>query len=722
LPNSLKTRWTGSGLPIFGLMVLLLVLLAACAPAPAPTEVLQPPPTSPAAEATSQPASPTLPPAPTAGPATETLPAEAPETPIVEASETVLRLALIGDYGLAGEPAAQVAALVKSWQPDYILTLGDNNYPVGAAETIDENIGQYYHEYIGSYQGAYGAGAVQNRFYPALGNHDLDTDLGQPYYDYFTLPGNERYYDLELGPVQFFILNSDSREPDGVGLSSTQAAWLQTGLFASPAPWKLVISHLPPYSSGTHGSIDWIQWPFAEWGASAVLSGHDHVYERLEVGGIPYFINGLGGGARYAFEEILPESQVRYRAGYGAMLVEADRQGILFRFITVAGEEIDRFSLGSPQFQALQVLPPAAPPQNAASLPDPSAYTWQTFASGLASPVGIATVPGDAQRLFVLEQAGVVRVVQGGAVQPQAFIDLRDRVGANASEQGLLGLAFHPNFQENGQFFINYTDASGATIVSRFQASADLASGDPGSEVRLLRVPQPYRNHNGGHIAFGPDGYLYIGMGDGGSAGDPEGNAQNPFTLLGKVLRLDVDGGEPYAIPADNPDAAGSQGLPEIYLSGARNPWKFDFDPANGDLYIADVGQNQWEEVSYLPAGTVGANLGWDYREGPMDFEGSPPPGLALVDPAAWYDHSLGCSVSGGAVYRGADLPDFQGVYLYGDYCSGRVWGLLREAGGGWQNAGLFQVPARITAIGRSPTGELLLVDHGGSILQLVQP
>jgi hypothetical protein len=253
--------------------------------------------------------------------------------------------AVIGDYGQAGPDSAAVAALVQSWEPEFILTTGDNNYPVGSAETIDANIGQYYHEYIYPYAGAYGAGATENRFYPSLGNHDVDTARGQAYLDYFELPGNERYYEFTRGPVHFFILNSDSREPDGVARTSVQAAWLQAALAAAPEPWKIVVEHAPPYSSGLHGSTDWMRWPYQEWGASIVLSGHDHLYERLVIDGFPYLINGLGGFLRYRFNVPLAGSMVRYNADYGALWVEATEGELTFQFINVAGEVVDSYSL-----------------------------------------------------------------------------------------------------------------------------------------------------------------------------------------------------------------------------------------------------------------------------------------------------------------------------------------------------------------------------------------
>jgi hypothetical protein len=256
------------------------------------------------------------------------------------------RFAVIGDYGLAGEPESDVADLVKNWNPDFIITTGDNNYPNGGNETIDENIGQYYHAYIYPYIGGYGNGAVFNRFFPTLGNHDWNTDQANPYLEYFSLPGNERYYDFVWGPIHLFAIDSDSREPDGVGQSSTQGQWLQDRLINSESVWKIVYMHHPPYSSsGEEGSITWIQWPFKEWGATAVIAGHSHVYERVIVDNFPYFVNGLGGGPRYSFNAPLPGSEVRFRSDYGAMLVEATESRITFQFITREHKIIDIYEI-----------------------------------------------------------------------------------------------------------------------------------------------------------------------------------------------------------------------------------------------------------------------------------------------------------------------------------------------------------------------------------------
>lgn len=258
-----------------------------------------------------------------------------------------IRFAVIGDYGSGGRGEAAVAEMVRAWEPDFILTTGDNNYPDGSASTIDAHVGQFYHDFIYPYHGRYGAGAAANRFFPTLGNHDWATADAQPYLDYFTLPGNERYYDLVWGPVHLFALDSDYREPDGISAASVQAKWLKGRLAASTEPWNLVYFHVPPYSSGVHGSTPVLRWPFQEWGATAVLSGHDHTYERIVIDGFPYFVNGLGDDTRYAFETPLKGSVVRYNRASGAMLVEADERTITFEFWSVidGGTLIDRYTI-----------------------------------------------------------------------------------------------------------------------------------------------------------------------------------------------------------------------------------------------------------------------------------------------------------------------------------------------------------------------------------------
>lgn len=270
------------------------------------------------------------------------------ETPTLTPEPLTARFAVIGDYGADTLAEMEVAILIHGWQPDFIITTGDNNYPFGAADTIDAHIGQYYHDYIFPYSGIYGSGADSNRFYPTLGNHDWITTNAQPYLDYFSLPGNERYYDFVWGPVHFFALDSDEHEPDGVNAGSVQAAWLQQGLAASTSLWNIVYMHHPPFSSGMHGSSDWMQWPFPAWGADALLAGHDHLYERLMVDGIPYFTDGAGGGGLYNFNVPLPESQFRYNANYGAMLVTASETEMLFEFYNRVGELIDSYQVTRP--------------------------------------------------------------------------------------------------------------------------------------------------------------------------------------------------------------------------------------------------------------------------------------------------------------------------------------------------------------------------------------
>jgi glucose/arabinose dehydrogenase len=363
----------------------------------------------------------------------------------------------------------------------------------------------------------------------------------------------------------------------------------------------------------------------------------------------------------------------------------------------------------------------SSPPQpvGAEALPAAQTASWQPVASGLEAPIGIANAGDGSNRLFILEQAGRIRVIQGGELLSQPFLDIVDRVGC-CGERGLLGLDFHPRFAENGYFYVNYTDQNGDTIISRFQGSPD----DPNralaeSEKPLMYIPQPYPNHNGGAVVFGLDGYLYLGLGDGGSGGDPQGNGQSLTTLLGKILRIDVDNGEPYTIPAGNPFAQGG-GATEIFAYGLRNPWRIAFDRLMGDLYIADVGQNAWEEINYLPAGSpAGANFGWNFREGAHPFQGEPGQDLNLIDPVAEYSHGDGCSVTGGAVYRGGQLPAWQGIYLFGDYCSGKVWGLLRTSDGSWQQALLYESGFNITSFGEDEAGEVYLSDYAGGIYRL---
>jgi glucose/arabinose dehydrogenase len=357
-------------------------------------------------------------------------------------------------------------------------------------------------------------------------------------------------------------------------------------------------------------------------------------------------------------------------------------------------------------------IPSTDTPPGTSTFPDPNAYTWQPVASGLERPVDLQS--DGAGRLYIVEKLGHIHLFQDaedGDVSETPFLNIEDRVNDSSNEMGLLGLAFHPNYSQNGFLYVNYTGSGGDTFISRFQANGDTV--DPNSEMILLTVAQPFPNHNGGVVVFGPDGYLYAGLGDGGSAGDPFGNGQSLDTLLGKILRIDVDSAEPYSIPPDNPFGD------EIWAYGLRNPWRISFDRSTGDLYIGDVGQNAWEEIDFMEAGSAGGvNFGWDHREGAHDYEGGGPEGM--IDPIAEYSHpDGGCSVTGGFVYRGP-MPEWNGIYLYGDYCTGFVWGLIKpEPGGEWQNQLLFQTNKRITSFGQDESGELYIITDGGEILKL---
>jgi glucose/arabinose dehydrogenase len=377
---------------------------------------------------------------------------------------------------------------------------------------------------------------------------------------------------------------------------------------------------------------------------------------------------------------------------------------------------------------------PASSPTAAPTAPDPAPAGAPVSSISLAHVVGdlgqltYLTHAGD-ERLFVTTQGGLIQIVQEGQVPAAPFLDIRDRVGFNASEQGLLSVAFHPRYAENGFFYVNYTDDNGDTVVSRFQVTDDANRADPGSETVLLQVAQPYRNHNGGHILFGPHGYLYVGMGDGGNAGDPQNNGQNPRTLLGALLRLDVDqGGDaaPYAVPPDNPYVQGDEGRPEVWAYGLRNPWRLSFDALTEDLYVADVGQNQYEEINFAPAGQGGGlNYGWNIMEAGHCYqtEGCDRTGLRL--PVAEYSHPQGgCSVTGGYVYRGQQFPALTGNYFYGDYCSGLIWSLFQEAPEQWVGGEtpVFDLDANITSFGQDVNGELYVVTVQGDVYQIQSP
>ncbi|MBP6471724.1 MAG: PQQ-dependent sugar dehydrogenase [Chloroflexi bacterium] len=351
-----------------------------------------------------------------------------------------------------------------------------------------------------------------------------------------------------------------------------------------------------------------------------------------------------------------------------------------------------------------------------------SVSLFPVVVEGLDQPLYL-TNAGDG-RLFIVEKEGAIRIVQDGRLLDDPFLDIRDRVNADSSERGLLSIAFHPDYARNGRFFVNYTNLAGNTAVSAFQIGSSPNQADPNSESILLTIRQPYANHNGGQLQFGPDGYLYIGMGDGGSGGDPQGNGQNPASLLGALLRLDIDqatDAAQYGIPADNPFVADAAKLPEIWATGLRNPWRFSFDRATGDLLIADVGQNQWEEVNFLPAGSPGgSNFGWNIMEGTHCYDRNTCNQTGLVLPVIDYRHEQGrCSITGGYVYRGSQFPTLGGVYFFGDYCSGEIWGMTAGENGRFSAQVLYRSPSRIASFGEDAAGELYVVDISGGIYQI---
>lgn len=343
-------------------------------------------------------------------------------------------------------------------------------------------------------------------------------------------------------------------------------------------------------------------------------------------------------------------------------------------------------------------------------------------ASGLNQPTDLAAAPDGSGRLFVLERPGVIRVLERGQLLPTPFLDLRSLITASGQEQGLLGIAFHPSYAENGRFFVFYTARNGDNTVAEYRVSSDPRRADPATGRVLLAIPDFAANHNGGSLQFGPDGMLYIGTGDGGGAGDPQRTSQNLGSLLGKLLRIDVDRGAPYAIPPENPYVGRVEARPEIWAIGLRNPWRFSFDRQTGDLWIADVGQNALEEINFTPAGTPPpVNYGWSIMEGSQCFRGPGCETTGLTLPVAEYGRGMGCSVTGGYVYRGRAFPQLTGVYFYGDYCSGRIWGLTRDGGGRWVTTEFLVDPTlRISSFGEDEAGELYLVDLGGRVFQLV--
>ncbi len=378
------------------------------------------------------------------------------------------------------------------------------------------------------------------------------------------------------------------------------------------------------------------------------------------------------------------------------------------------------------QGQATAQATVAAPAQPEATWPR---LRLRQPVTGFDRPVHIANAADGSGRIFVVEKVGRVRIVKDGVLQATPFLDISDRVRSLGGEQGLLSVAFPPGYAAAGHFYVDYTDLMSNTVVARFALTADPDVADAASEQIVLTVTQPYANHNGGQLAFGPDdGYLYIGMGDGGSGGDPLGNGQNPAVLLGKLLRIDVETGNPatYTIPATNPYTQTSGYRPEIWALGLRNPWRFSFDRQTADLYIGDVGQSSYEEVDYQAAASPGGeNYGWNIMEGFHCYPADPCDQTGLTLPVVEYEHTQGnCSITGGFVYRGVDYPNMAGIYFYADFCTGSMWGLERGAGT-WQNSLLYDATFSISSFGEDEAGNLWVAEYraypDGTIHQVAQ-
>ena len=372
---------------------------------------------------------------------------------------------------------------------------------------------------------------------------------------------------------------------------------------------------------------------------------------------------------------------------------------------------------------------------------------FQRVVSGLIRPTSVANAGDGSGRLFVTQQAGLVRVIEAGVLIEEPFLDLSETVSC-CGERGLLSVAFHPDFESNGRFFVSYTDAAEDSIVSEFLVSAeDPNRADPASETLVIRVDQPSDEHNAGQLQFDGDGYLYVSIGDGGHGHESEGAPQNLLSMLGKILRLDIDSARPYAIPPDNPFAELDHALGEIWVMGLRNPWRFSFDRETGDLFIGDVGQRTIEEIDYQPAGSPGGeNYGWDFKEGSLcagsggdahapegeghqDEHDEPhgegacsPHDEELTDPILEYRHEIGCSVIGGYRYRGAAVPTLEGVYLYGDYCSGKIFAAVQEEGAHWSLVDQRESGFLITTFGEDEAGEVYVADLRGHLFRIAPP
>lgn len=348
----------------------------------------------------------------------------------------------------------------------------------------------------------------------------------------------------------------------------------------------------------------------------------------------------------------------------------------------------------------------------------------EPVASNLSQPVDITHAGDGTNRLFIVLKGGQIRIFDGSTVLATPFLDISSLV-TSGGEQGLLGVAFNPQYAVNGFFYVHYTDTNGTTVIARYRVSADANRADPSSAQVLLTISQPFGNHNGGQLHFGPDSYLYIAVGDGGSGGDPFNNAQNLATLLGKILRIDVNGAMPYTVPPDNPFIGDLTAQPEIWSLGLRNPWRFSFDQVTGDMFVADVGQNEREEVSFQPFdSTGGENYGWRLMEGTQCFN----PATDCNDgtltlPILEYSHSTGCSVTGGYRYRGVQYPGLEGVYFYADFCTGRVWGAQNDGSDTWTSDELLDTNLLISTFGEDEDGEIYIAHYAspnGAVYKVV--
>jgi glucose/arabinose dehydrogenase len=381
----------------------------------------------------------------------------------------------------------------------------------------------------------------------------------------------------------------------------------------------------------------------------------------------------------------------------------------------------------------ITVTPPVALVAN--PLPLETAQVPQVFArsvqgihlepmlTGFTNPVYLTHAFDN--RLFVIEKMGRIKIIQDWELIDVPFLDIQEMVGSEGSEQGLLGLAFHPDYANNGRFFVNYTNKDGHTVIARYQVQANNPNqADPDTEMILLMIGQPFSVHNGGQLKFGPEGYLYIGVGDGGTSGDFFSNAQNNSNLLGTILRLDVDFAEPYSIPADNPYLTDDSVRNEIWAFGLRNPWRFSFDRLTGDLYIADVGQVQWEEVNFQEAGSRGTeNYGWDILEGTHCYNKEECAMEGFVMPVAEYSHQEGgCAITGGYVYRGPTFPDLSGNYFFADYCSGKIWSLVQEETSQWLTTFLLDSDELFSSFGEDQAGELYILGFNSGVVFQLQP